>query len=105
MRAAEIARQLGGHRSGGGWVAKCPGPGHDDHKPSLSLTEKAGRLLVHCHAGCRQADVIEALKNLGLWERAEKPIGEALRRIVAEYNYTDEYGELLYQVVRFEPKD
>jgi hypothetical protein len=26
-------------------------------------------------------------------------------RIMAEYNYTDELGELLYQVVRFQPKD
>jgi hypothetical protein len=30
---------------------------------------------------------------------------QPLRRIVAEYDYTDEAGELLFQVVRFEPKD
>lgn len=27
------------------------------------------------------------------------------RRIVATYDYTDEHGELLYQTVRYEPKD
>jgi 5S rRNA maturation endonuclease (ribonuclease M5) len=68
----------------------------------LSLREKDGRILVHCHAGCEQGVVIDALKSRGLWPEGE---GRVERRIVAEYNYTDEAGELLYQVVRFEPKD
>jgi putative DNA primase/helicase len=80
-------------------MARCPA--HDDREPSLSLRDVDGKVLVHCHAGCDQRSVIEALKGLGLW-----PNGEAHqpRRIVAEYNYIDESGELLYQVVRTEPK-
>jgi hypothetical protein len=43
---------------------------------------------------------MEALKRLGLWPKHER----TERRIVAEYNYTDAAGNLLYQVVRTEPK-
>lgn len=37
--------------------------------------------------------------------RANKPAGNGESRIVAAYDYRDERGELLYQAVRFEPKD
>jgi hypothetical protein len=46
--------------------------------------------------------VIDALKARRLWpehQSAHKSI------IVATYDYTDEHGKLLYQVVRYEPKD
>jgi hypothetical protein len=46
--------------------------------------------------------VIDALKARGLWENRKEKV---TRRIVATYDYTDENGELLYQTVRFEPKD
>jgi len=36
---------------------------------SIAETEN-GKLLVHCHAGCEQAAVIEALQSLGLWSMA-----------------------------------
>ena len=99
MTAAEIARTLHGRKSGEGWVARCPV--HNDQNPSLSLRDTDGKVLVHCHAGCEQIAVVEALKALGLWQESEPPQS---RRIVAEYNYTDEAGELLYQVVRTHPK-
>ncbi|MER3481310.1 MAG: hypothetical protein C4327_12775, partial [Meiothermus sp.] len=41
-------------------------PAHDDRHPSLSLTERNGRLLLHCHAGCTQQAVIAALRRDGL---------------------------------------
>lgn len=100
MTAAEIASHLHGHKSGGGYIARCPA--HDDKNPSLSLRDAEGKVLVHCHAGCDQDSVIEALKGLGLWPehaRAQKKV------ITATYDYTDESGKLLYQVVRTEPKD
>lgn len=60
MRAEEIARRLGGRRSGAGWSARCPA--HQDRSPSLSIGESAsGRLLLHCHAGCSFERVIAAL--------------------------------------------
>ena len=63
MTAAEIASILGGRRSGAGWKARCPA--HDDSTPSLSLDDKEGQVLVHCHAGCSQRDVIHALELRG----------------------------------------
>src|ERR1700751_3616853 len=97
MTAASIAGALRlGRKSGLGWVACCPA--HEDHDPSLTLRDADGKVLVNCHAGCKQSAVINALKALGLWpEAAQKPWQ---RRIVAEYSYTDERGELIYQVVR-----
>ena len=66
MNAEEIARALGGRRSGKGWVAKCPA--HQDKRPSLSIDEGSnGKALVKCHAGCSQADLIDALRKRGLW--------------------------------------
>ena len=50
-------------------MARCPA--HDDHAPSLSLDESSdGKVLVRCHAGCSQQDVIDALKARGLWPGA-----------------------------------
>jgi len=99
MSADSLARALKARRSGAGWMAKCPA--HDDNNPSLSIRDADGKVLLHCHAGCTQGDVIEALKAHGVWqpERTENS------RIVAEYDYTDEQGNLLYQVVRYQPKD
>ncbi len=66
MTAAEVlARRLGGRKSGSDWMARCPA--HDDRNPSLSISERDGRVLVHCHAGCEQAAVIKALRVRGLW--------------------------------------
>jgi DNA primase len=99
MNADTIAQALQARPSGSCWMAKCPA--HDDHNPSLSIKELDGKVLLHCHAGCPQHDVIDALKTRGLWQitRTENP------RVVATYDYTDEHGNLLYQVVRYQPKD
>lgn len=61
----EIAAALHARKTGTGWIAKCPA--HQDKSPSLSLRERDGRVLVHCHAGCPQADVIAALRQRCLW--------------------------------------
>jgi len=44
--------------------------------------------------------VVAALKAAGIWEA---PPTSQLRRIVASYQYVDECGEVLYEVVRKEP--
>ncbi len=99
MTADSIARALQARRSGSCWMAKCPA--HDDHNPSLSIRDVDGKVLLHCHAGCRQRDVIEALKAQGLWP--ERPANQR-RAIAATYDYCDEVGHVLYQVVRTQPK-
>lgn len=65
MRAETIALALGGRKAGAGWIARCPA--HDDRKPSLSIRDADGQVLVRCHAGCDQYAVIAALRDRGLW--------------------------------------
>jgi len=66
MEADSIAKALGGRRAGAGWTARCPA--HADSTPSLSISVSSNaKVLVHCHAGCDQAQVIGALKFRGLW--------------------------------------
>src|SRR5262249_55540622 len=46
------------------WIARRPV--HDDRTPSLSLRrDNDGRLLWHCHGGCSQSSVGDALRRLG----------------------------------------
>jgi hypothetical protein len=46
--------------SEGKWQALCPA--HDDHVPSLSITQKRnGRVLIHCFAGCKASKVCRAV--------------------------------------------
>ena len=86
----DVLSQLSGvKKNGGGYMALCPC--HDDHKPSLAINQADGKVLVHCHAGCSQEALVE---RLGL--KAPRTDDN----IVATYDYTDEDGNLLYQVVR-----
>jgi DNA primase len=79
MTAETIAKALGGHRAGATWMARCPA--HDDSRPSLAINAgKNGKVLVRCHAGCDQRDVIAALAERGLWDATGKrPVGIAGR--------------------------
>jgi len=66
MNAETIAKALGGRKAGSGWTACCPA--HDDRTPSLSLRDSDdGKVLVRCHAGCDQDEVISNLRASGLW--------------------------------------
>lgn len=49
-------------------------PAHDDREPSLSCTEKGGKILIHCQAGCPQDRVVEALRERGLWPGYSKNV-------------------------------
>jgi hypothetical protein len=83
----------------GEWLVTCPA--HNDRNPSLHLALTDDRWLVQCQAGCASEDVLTCR---GLeWSDLFSDNGH--REIVAEYDYNDERGELLFQVVRFWPKD
>jgi hypothetical protein len=103
-------------QAGKGWSARCPA--HDDRRASLSVAQgDDGRVLLFCHRGCGISSICGALglRVVDLMPTADKlptpskPKGDAKRagkpRIVAQYDYRDETGELLFQVVRYEPKD
>jgi putative DNA primase/helicase len=95
-------------KSGKGWRALCPA--HDDHNPSLSvLLDQGGGVHFKCFAGCPDAAIREAL---GVATRScsndFRQHGHASlngRLIEASYPYVDEKGRLLFEVVRFRPKD
>jgi hypothetical protein len=98
-----IAQLEGVRKNGAGYMARCPA--HDDRTPSLSVSEgKNGGVVLHCHAGCTVEAITAALGMTPADLCADN--GDAAKReIVGEYDYTDEAGKLLYQVVRFTPKD
>lgn len=79
MTAEIIAKALGGHRAGATWMARCPA--HDDSSPSLAISAGSnGKVLVRCHAGCDQRDVIAALIERGLWDATAKWPGGIARK-------------------------
>src|SRR4051812_33477832 len=57
--AALEARDLRGRDHGAHAQYRCPA--HDDTTPSLSITDKDDRALIHCHAGCDTLDVLGVL--------------------------------------------
>ncbi len=96
MTFEEIIEKFQARRAGSSWMAKCPA--HEDRSPSLSISEEDGKILLHCHAGCDNKDVLGAM-GLTFEDLREG------QRIVAEYDYRDETGAVLFQVVRYEPKN
>lgn len=97
-------------KSGAGFMARCPV--HDDGRASLSVSAgKEHPVVFHCHAGCPPDDIVTAVgltwadltterapdTSAGEWT----PAGPA----VAVYDYRDEEGRLLFQVLRTANKD
>ncbi|MBN2371767.1 MAG: AAA family ATPase [Vicinamibacteria bacterium] len=100
-----LSRLEGVHRTGDDKAtAKCPA--HDDQRASLSVGIGGdGRILLKCFAGCETLAIIKAL---GLTMADLMPAREpksSLGEIVDTYDYVDERGEPLYQVVRYAPKN
>lgn len=90
------------------WIARCPA--HEDRTPSLSISRgNDGRAILHCHGGCDTKDILAAigieLRDLFPPTVNNKPKAKTKGRIVKTYDYNDAEGRLLFQVVRFDPKD
>lgn len=92
------------------WTALCPA--HEDNRSSLSVgLGDDSRVLLKCHAGCPTEAVVESIgmKMADLMPpREEAPTGKQpppKREVIASYDYTDAEGNLLYQVLRYQPKD
>ena len=106
MTAQEIADRLQARPSGpDSWMAKCPA--HEDGNASLSIKHTGEKTLLHCFAGCTTDAVCGALgiKVGDLFSKPAPATAPAPKRLVASYDYTDETGALLYQVLRYDPKD
>jgi hypothetical protein len=84
MTAAEIAAALGGaHRSGAWWRSRCPA--HGSRGATLALFDGTRGLVVHCHGGCTQSDILAELLRLGLFGGKDdayehRPDPEQIRR-------------------------
>lgn len=128
MKLGELLPRLSGVRKGWqGYAAKCPA--HDDKVQSLSLAEGDGRILLKCFAGCRTETIVGTLGLAwrDLFDRnittpSRQTLGESINPTVVQagnavvftrskgrvhtiYPYVDEEGKLLYENVRFYPKD
>ena len=63
------------------------------------------KILLNCHAGCSFKAIVSALNmNVNQFNtKNSKP--KKRRQEVCRYDYRSEGGKLLYQVVRYNPKD
>lgn len=104
-----LNRLRGVKKSGSNWVACCPCR-EDDDNPSLSIGQgRDGRVLATCHRGAGACEFPEIMKAAGVRPKStEVKVGkvekEALKW-VANYDYVNEKGELLFQKQRFVTPD
>ena len=68
IKAEALARLLGGHAAGGGFLCRCPvtshGKGRGDLRPSLALSNGERGLIYNCFAGCDPRDIRAAIDRL-----------------------------------------
>ncbi len=89
-------RRVGPHEA----FVRCPN--HDDHDPSLHVTDEDGTLLLHDFGGCQTHDILAKIGvTLGDLRNGTGPAVETPETV---YTYTDETGTVLFQVVRFPNK-
>ena len=110
-----IAKALGNAKQvNGQWVASCPVPGHGrgngDKNPSLSITESDGKVLFHCHGGCDQRDVFDAVRDRNLLPTTPKreEISFTLHQapvLEKEWLYRSEDGDVLFTKRRYKTSD
>ncbi len=95
-----LSRFDGVKKNSSGFQAKCPA--HDDRQASLSVSEGREGILLHCHAGCTNDAILQKLgieyKDLFFNNGTAKQISET-------YDYAGEDGKLIFQTVRYVPKD
>jgi hypothetical protein len=91
-------------------------PSHEDPVPSLNVElGDRDKILLHCHGGCTQEEVVSELRTRGLWAGGRRISSAAeLRqlaptsptgRLVSEYEYVDRDGRPVFYVERYDPKD
>lgn len=106
MNAADVAmRCISAREQGDGWQCTCPA--HDDTHASLSVQDGERGVVLYCHAGCEFSNILSALglSPAEVFVNSAHAGTSSRRRIVATYDYTDAHGTLLYQAVRYEPKE
>jgi len=88
------------------WQADCPCAGHDTPQKHLSVEDDGTKALAHCFGNHTYEDICAALDYDSLtYDKPAAAEATTPKRIVATYDYKDESGNLLYQTVRYDPKD
>jgi DNA-binding MarR family transcriptional regulator len=100
-----LERLEGIERRNGGFMALCPS--HDDHTPSLSISEgDGGKVLVRCFAGCETGEVLDALglSMHDLFESGERNNGSrnVSSKPSAIWQVKDAAGEVQAVHIRFD---
>lgn len=97
--------------------ARCPFGDHPDNNPSLSINDESGKF--YCHGCGRKGHIFHFYAKIngldtkhdfpkilrGIISDFNLPFEEIKPRIVKTYDYTDANGQLLFQVVRYQPKN
>ena len=115
MDTETIAKALGNAKQvNGQWVASCPVPGHGrgngDKNPSLSITESEGKVLFHCHGGCDQREVFDAVRDRNLLPTTPKREEISFTQhqapvLETEWLYRSEDGDTLFTKRRYKTSD
>lgn len=100
-----LSRLQGKKKMAGQWVAKCPA--HEDKAPSLSVgIGKSGKVIMHCHAGCDLTNILTAVDLTMSDLFTEPPTPQKTKETLRDtYQYFDEQGTLVFQVLRYELSD
>jgi hypothetical protein len=109
--AFKIASSLGKFKvSPSGWY-KTICPLHDDKKPSLGIKDmEKGMVGFNCLAGCDSKLLAEYFNEKGFQvyedkEEKMQPVQKEKVKEICRYQYISTEGELLFEKIRFEPKN
>jgi len=104
-KAWKILEDRGLREENGQFKTLCPA--HADKKQSLQVMRNDKQvILLRCFAGCATVGVVEALgiKMGDLWPEDDVIVPPPPGKLIATYDYVDEQGATLYQVLRYDPK-
>jgi putative DNA primase/helicase len=84
-------------------MARCPA--HEDRRPSLKISERGGKILLYCYAGCQGQQIVDRLRELGGWpNQSPVPSVDDAAFLVDAYPYQNETGEVVYTIQRMSNK-
>ncbi len=91
----------------GGWMAECPCPGHSSPDGHFTIKDTGDKALVTCFNTHTYQDICKALgfDSLTYSHNGNGHLNTAPKEISKVYPYQDESGKVIFEVVRFIPKD
>lgn len=114
MRLQEVISKFQGVKRNKENSYQCKCPIHNDQKASLTISEKDGKILLHCHAGCDPNDILTGVgisfqdlkqESSQVYTWKERLEYGKKKKIEAIYDYKNEKGDYLYSKVRFQGKE